>query len=122
VLYEVTSQPQAGALIEVGPFRFDKSLEKLSKHGTPIRLRGMPLKILQQLVERPGEIVSRGSKDSGITPALSPSDSLLEGRANPLAGASGNTRRIDCCQRDTPVVPRRTVRLRGGWVEVRAGD
>ena len=54
------SQPQTGALIEFGPFRFDKSLGKLSKHDTPIRLRGMPLKILQQLVERPGEVVSRG--------------------------------------------------------------
>ena len=56
----MTSQPQAGALIEFGPFRFDKSLGRLSKHGTPIRLRGMSLKILQHLVERPGEVVSRG--------------------------------------------------------------
>ena len=43
-----------------GPFLFDKSLGKLSKHGTPIRLRGMPLKIVQHLIERPGEVVSRG--------------------------------------------------------------
>src|SRR5882724_1346828 len=57
---ELTSQPQAGALIEFGPFRFDKSLGKLSKHDTSIRLRGMSLKILQHLVERPGEVVSRG--------------------------------------------------------------
>src|SRR5207253_2155550 len=32
----------------------------ISKHGTPIRLRGMPLKILGHLVEHPGEVVSRG--------------------------------------------------------------
>src|SRR3954447_10491619 len=64
VLSEVTSQPQAVALIEFGPFRFDKPLGKLSKHGTPIRLRGMPLKILQHLVERPGEVVSRGELQS----------------------------------------------------------
>ena len=56
----MTSQPQAGALIEFGPFRFDKFLGKLSKHDTAIRLRGMPLTILQHLVERPGEVVSRG--------------------------------------------------------------
>ena len=56
----MTSEPQAGALIEFGPFRFDKSLGKLSKHDTPIRLPGMPLTILQHLVERPGEVVSRG--------------------------------------------------------------
>src|SRR5216683_531093 len=53
-------QPQSGTLIEFGPFTFDKTLGKLSKHGTHIRLRGMPLKILHHLVERPGEAVSRG--------------------------------------------------------------
>jgi Tol biopolymer transport system component/DNA-binding winged helix-turn-helix (wHTH) protein len=51
--------PQSGTLIEFGPFSFDKALGKLSKHGTTIRLRGMPLQILQHLVERPGEAVSR---------------------------------------------------------------
>ena len=54
------SQPQSGTLIEFGPFGFDRALGKLSKHGTPIPLRGMPLKILQHLVERPAEVVSRG--------------------------------------------------------------
>src|SRR6266404_8751149 len=53
-------QPQSGTLIDFGPFTFDKALGKLSKHGTPVRLRGMPLKILHYLVERPGEVVSRG--------------------------------------------------------------
>src|SRR6267143_809702 len=53
-------QPQSGTLIEFGPFTFDKALGKLSKQGTPIRLRGIPLKILHHLVERPGEVVSRG--------------------------------------------------------------
>jgi DNA-binding winged helix-turn-helix (wHTH) protein len=57
-------QPQSGTLIEFGPFSFDKALGKLSKHGTLIRLRGMPLKILQHLVERPGEAVSRAELQS----------------------------------------------------------
>ena len=52
--------PQSGTLIEFGPFTLDKALGKLSKHGTPIRLRGMPLKVLNYFVERPGEVVSRG--------------------------------------------------------------
>src|SRR5438045_1970655 len=56
----MTDQPQSGVLIEFGPFSFDKALGKLSKHGTTIRLRGMPLKILQHLMARPGEVVSRG--------------------------------------------------------------
>src|SRR5689334_2572247 len=42
-----------------GPFTFDKAGGKLSKYGIAVRLRGMPLKILQQLVEHPGEVVSR---------------------------------------------------------------
>src|SRR5436190_22201759 len=54
------NEPQASTSIEFGPFSFDKSLGKLSKHGTTIRLRGMPLKILHHLVEHPGEVVSRG--------------------------------------------------------------
>ena len=53
------SQPQSATLIQFGPFSFDKALGKLSKHGTHIRLGGMPLKILEHLVERPGEAVSR---------------------------------------------------------------
>src|SRR4051794_2032154 len=53
-------QFRSGTLIEFGPFSFDKALGKLRKHGALIRLRGMPLKILQHLVERPGEAVSRG--------------------------------------------------------------
>lgn len=55
----MTDQPQSDTVIAFGPFSFDKSLGTLSKRGTPIRLRGMPLKILQHLVERPGEAVSR---------------------------------------------------------------
>ena len=58
------SQPQSGTLIQFGPFSFDRALGKLSKHGTEIRLRGMPLKILQHLAERPGEAVSRGELQS----------------------------------------------------------
>ena len=54
------SSPQSGKLVEFGPYGFDMALGKLSKQGTPTRLSGMPLKILQYLVERPGEAVSRG--------------------------------------------------------------
>ena len=49
------SEPQSDTLIEFGRFGFDKALGKLSKQGATIRLRGLPLKILQRLLERPGE-------------------------------------------------------------------
>jgi len=45
--------------MEFGPFRFDLTSGKLSKSGIPIRLNGMPLKILGHLLERPGELASR---------------------------------------------------------------
>src|SRR5436190_15525653 len=56
----MNDRPQSGTSIEFGSFSFDKDLGKLRKHGTLIRLGGMPLKILQHLLERPGEVVSRG--------------------------------------------------------------
>ena len=46
-------------MLEFGPYRLDPAQGSLTKHGTPIRLRGMPLKILQHLAERPGEVVTR---------------------------------------------------------------
>src|ERR1700730_9865459 len=58
------SEPQPSTLIEFGPFSFDKALGKLSKQGTSIQLRGMPLQILQHLVARPGEAVRRGELQS----------------------------------------------------------
>lgn len=60
----MAKQPESETPLEFGPFGFEKDLGKLSKHGTPIRLRGMPLKILQHLVERPGEVVSRAELQS----------------------------------------------------------
>ncbi|MFN7925020.1 MAG: winged helix-turn-helix domain-containing protein [Bryobacteraceae bacterium] len=45
--------------VEFGPFALDLGTGELTKHGTSVRLRGMPLKILHYLVERPGEVVTR---------------------------------------------------------------
>src|SRR6185295_16885583 len=56
----MTGQHQPGTAIQFGPFSFDKTVGKMTKHGTPMRLRGMPLKILECLIERPGEVVNRG--------------------------------------------------------------
>lgn len=43
----------------IRPFRFGLTSRKLSRQGTPIRLNGMPLKVLHHLLERPGELASR---------------------------------------------------------------
>src|SRR5262245_26276902 len=54
----------SGPRVEFGLFALDKSSGKLHKQGVPVRLRGMPMKILQYLVDHPGEIVSRGQLKS----------------------------------------------------------
>lgn len=43
----------------IRPLRYDLTSGKLSKGGIPVRLNGMPLKILGYLLERPGELASR---------------------------------------------------------------
>ncbi|HEY3159056.1 MAG TPA: hypothetical protein VGJ78_08875, partial [Vicinamibacterales bacterium] len=42
-----------------GVFELDVRTGELRKHGSKIRLQGKPLQILQILIEKPGEIVSR---------------------------------------------------------------
>jgi Tol biopolymer transport system component/DNA-binding winged helix-turn-helix (wHTH) protein len=42
-----------------GPFEFDHSAGELRKHRVKLRLAGQPLRILQVLLARPGEIVER---------------------------------------------------------------
>ena len=53
------SRPEPERMIEFGPFRLDRASGKLTKQGASIRLRGMPLKLLQRLVEQPGEVIAR---------------------------------------------------------------
>ncbi len=42
-----------------GVFEFDPRAGELRKHGAKVRLRGKPLQILEILLEKPGEIVTR---------------------------------------------------------------
>src|SRR5919201_1561790 len=42
-----------------GVFELDPRAGELRKHGVKLRVRGKPLQILQVLIEKPGEIVSR---------------------------------------------------------------
>src|SRR4051812_49052822 len=49
-----------------GPFEYDEVSGNLSKYGTLIRLNGKPLQILSLLVNRPGQIVSRGELQSHL--------------------------------------------------------
>jgi Tol biopolymer transport system component/DNA-binding winged helix-turn-helix (wHTH) protein len=45
--------------IVFGPYEFDGAAGELRKHGTRLRLTGQPLRILEILLERSGQVVSR---------------------------------------------------------------
>ena len=45
--------------IAFGPFEFHRDAQDLRKHGTRIRPRGQPLRILDMLLREPGEIARR---------------------------------------------------------------
>jgi DNA-binding winged helix-turn-helix (wHTH) protein/tetratricopeptide (TPR) repeat protein len=45
--------------IRFGPFELSLATHELSKHGTRLRLRGQSIEVLELLIARPGEIVTR---------------------------------------------------------------
>src|SRR5436190_13722484 len=49
----------ARRILRFGVFEFEVRTGELRKHGIKLRLQGKPLQVLQTLVERPGEVVSR---------------------------------------------------------------
>src|SRR5882762_11883903 len=53
-----TEKPHSGPIL-FGAFELDLRTGELRKHGTRIRLQEQPLQILQQLLEHPGEVVTR---------------------------------------------------------------
>lgn len=52
-------QPHPSPHIVFGPFEFDGGSGELRKHNIRLKLTGQPLRILEVLLERPGEAVSR---------------------------------------------------------------
>jgi TolB-like protein/DNA-binding winged helix-turn-helix (wHTH) protein len=55
--------------IQFGAFELDSAAGELRKHGIKIRLQEQPLQILQQLLERAGEVVTREELQKRIWPA-----------------------------------------------------
>ncbi len=55
----VTSSPSSRTLVRFGPFILDLRSGDLSRNGRPIRLQEKPRCLMQALVERRGELVSR---------------------------------------------------------------
>ena len=55
--------------IQFGVFELDSTAGELRKHGIKIKLQEQPLQILQQLLEHPGEVVTREELQKRIWPA-----------------------------------------------------
>src|SRR6266571_256723 len=49
----------ARRILRFGVFEFDARTGELRKHGVKLRVQGKPLQVLQALVERPGDVVTR---------------------------------------------------------------
>jgi len=64
----VTANPLRPA-IRFGVFEFDSCAGELRKQGVRIKLQEQPLQILQVLLERPGELVTREELQRKIWPA-----------------------------------------------------
>jgi TolB-like protein/DNA-binding winged helix-turn-helix (wHTH) protein len=56
-------------IFRFGPFEARPRTQELSKHGTPLRLRGQPFAILDLLLNRAGEVVTREEIKQKLWPA-----------------------------------------------------
>jgi TolB-like protein/DNA-binding winged helix-turn-helix (wHTH) protein/Tfp pilus assembly protein PilF len=55
----MTASSSAPRIVRFGVFEFDRESGELRKHGLRIKLQGQPVHVLDMLLERPGEVVSR---------------------------------------------------------------
>src|SRR5438093_2544763 len=56
-------------ILRFGVFEFDAHSGELRKHGVKLRLQGRPLQVLQALIERPGEVVTREDLQRRLWPS-----------------------------------------------------
>jgi len=64
----MTDTPPDGSQVRFGVFELDLRTGELRKQGVKIRLQEQPFQILQTLLERPGELVTREELQKRIWP------------------------------------------------------
>jgi DNA-binding winged helix-turn-helix (wHTH) protein len=108
--------------VRFGPFRLDLAAGELHKGERKIRLQEQPFRVLQLLVERPGEVVTR----EDLQKKLWPNDTIVEFDHS----ISSAMRRLRDALGDTAEKPKyvETVARRGyrlmvpvAWVDAAAG-
>src|SRR5665213_1793248 len=65
----MATQPLVAGKLRFDAFELDVRAGELRKHGVRLRLRGQPLQVLEILLERAGEVVTREEVQSRIWPA-----------------------------------------------------
>src|SRR5271163_4136857 len=65
----MATQPRVGERLLFDGYELDVRAGELRKHGLRLRLRGQPLRVLEILLERAGEVVTREEVQSRIWPA-----------------------------------------------------
>lgn len=79
--------------VAFGPFEFDPEPGELRKHGYKVRLASQPAQVLQALVERPGDLVSREDLRNRLWPGATAGDfeQGLNTCVNKLRGKLGDS-------------------------------
>jgi DNA-binding winged helix-turn-helix (wHTH) protein len=70
----MSSQPASQRLVRFGLFELDLAVGELRKQGRKIKLQDQPLQVLELLLNRPGEVVTREQ----LQQALWPADTFVE--------------------------------------------
>jgi len=65
----LATSPASPKVFRFGAFEFEPRTGELRKQGLRIRLEGQPVAILQMLLERPGELVTREDLKKKLWPA-----------------------------------------------------
>lgn len=84
------SDHDAGPVLAFGPFRLHERPLRLCRDGTEVRLGGRALAVLQALVARPGEVLSRSELEAQVWPGSVVEDSSLRVHVAALRRALGD--------------------------------
>src|SRR5260370_836455 len=67
---EMLSQHSRSSKLAFGPFEFDPGSGELFRHGSRVRLASQPGTVLDALVDRPGELVTREHLRTRLWPGV----------------------------------------------------
>ena len=66
---QVQPKPVRSKIVSFGVYEFDSRARELRREGMRVRLEGQPVAILQMLIDRPGELVTREELQKELWPA-----------------------------------------------------